>query len=136
MPGPYGNLALDWDRFRKDSKYDYYNSTAPDTGASSTGASAGYIREKSKAVYLEASGELAPAGFNTRWNVGVRYVRTQQQVGSRNSFSDPRNAALPLNGSKYPNRDSWVYQDSEYNNTLPSGTLAVDVVKDLSLIHI
>ncbi|HWW68753.1 MAG TPA: TonB-dependent receptor [Duganella sp.] len=131
VPGQYGNLALDWDRFRKDSKYDYYNSTAPDTGASSTGASAGYIREKSKAVYLEASGELAPAGFNTRWNVGVRYVRTQQQVGSRNSFSDPRNATLPLNGSKYPNIDSWVYQDSEYNNTLPSGTLAVDVIKDV-----
>lgn len=130
-PGQYGNLALDWDRFRQDSKYDYFNSTAPDTGASSTGASAGYIREKSKAVYLEASGELAPAGFNTRWNVGVRYVRTQQQVGSRNSFSDPRNAALPLNGSKYPNIDSWVYQDSEYSNTLPSGTLAVDVMKDV-----
>jgi TonB-dependent receptor len=130
-PGPYGNLALDWDRFRKDSNYDYFNSSAPDTGASSTGASAGYIREKSKAVYLEASGELAPAGFNTRWNVGVRYVRTQQQVGSRNSFSDPRNATLPLNGSKYPNIDSWVYQDSEYSNTLPSGTLAVDVMKDV-----
>ncbi|USX24213.1 TonB-dependent receptor [Oxalobacteraceae bacterium OTU3CINTB1] len=130
-PGQYGNLALDWDRFRQDSKYDYFNSTAPDTGASSTGASAGYIREKSKAVYLEASGELAPAGFNTRWNVGVRYVRTQQQVGSRNSFSDPRNATLPLNGSKYPNIDSWVYQDSEYSNTLPSGTIAVDVMKDV-----
>nr|WP_315218537.1 TonB-dependent receptor [uncultured Duganella sp.] len=130
-PGQYGNLALDWDRFRKDSNYDYFNSSAPDTGASSTGASAGYIREKSKAVYLEASGELAPAGFNTRWNVGVRYVRTQQQVGSRNSFSDPRNATLPLNGSKYPNIDSWVYQDSEYSNTLPSGTLAVDVMKDV-----
>ena len=130
-PGQYGNLALDWDRFRKDSNYDFFNSNAPDTGASSTGASAGYIREKSKAVYLEASGELAPAGFNTRWNVGVRYVRTQQQVGSRNSFSDPRNATLPLNGSKYPNIDSWVYQDSEYSNTLPSGTIAVDVMKDV-----
>jgi TonB-dependent receptor len=130
-PGQYGNLALDWDRFRKDSNYDFFNSNAPDTGASSTGASAGYIREKSKAVYLEASGELAPAGFNTRWNVGVRYVRTQQQVGSRNSFSDPRNATLPLNGSKYPNIDSWVYQDSEYSNTLPSGTVAVDVMKDV-----
>jgi TonB-dependent receptor len=130
-PGQYGNLALDWDRFRQDSNYNFFNSNAPDTGASSTGASAGYIREKSKAVYLEASGELAPAGFNTRWNVGVRYVRTQQQVGSRNSFSDPRNATLPLNGSKYPNIDSWVYQDSEYSNTLPSGTLAVDVMKDV-----
>eukprot|EP01032_Pedospumella_encystans_P028124 gene28124-31770_t len=43
------------------------------------GAGAGYLREKSKAVYMEASGELAPAGFTTRWNAGVRYVRTNQQ---------------------------------------------------------
>jgi TonB-dependent receptor len=131
VPGPYGKLALDWDRFRKDSNYDYYNSTAPDSGASSTGASAGYIREKSKAVYMEASGELSPAGFDTRWNLGVRYVRTNQQVGALNSQSDPRNANLPLNGSKYPNISAWVYQNTDYNNTLPSGTIAVDLRKDI-----
>jgi TonB-dependent receptor len=131
VPGPYGNLALDWDRFRKDSNYDYYNSTAPDSGASSTGASAGYIREKSKAVYMEASGELAPAGFTTRWNAGVRYVRTNQQVGALNSQSDPRNANLTLNGSKYPNISAWVYQNTDYSNVLPSATVAVDVRKDM-----
>ncbi len=133
VPGPYGRLALDWDRFRNDSNYDYYNSTAPDSGASSTGASAGYIREKSKAVYVEANGELQPAGYNLRWNAGVRYVRTEQQVGALTSLSDPRNANLPLNGSKYPNISEWVYQNTEYSNTLPSATMALDLRKDVVL---
>ncbi len=131
VPGPYGRLALDWDRFRTDSNFDYYNSTAPDSGASSTGASAGYIREKSKAIYLEANGEAQPLGFGLRWNAGVRYIRTNQQVGSLNSVSDPRNANLTLNGSKYPNLSQWVYQDSDYSNTLPSATVAVDLRKDV-----
>ena len=131
VPGPYGKLALDWDRFRQDSNFDYYNSNAPDSGASSTGASAGYIREKAKAVYFEASGEAALVGFPLRWNAGVRYIRTNQQVGSLNSVSDPRNANLTLNGSKYPNLSQWVYQDTDYSNTLPSATVAVDVRKDI-----
>ncbi|WEF33887.1 TonB-dependent receptor [Pseudoduganella chitinolytica] len=133
VPGPYGRLALDWDRFRQDSNFDYYNGTAPDSGASSTGASAGYIREKSKAVYLEASGEAVLAGFPLRWNGGVRYLRTNQQVGSLNSLPDPRNASLTLNGSKYPNISQWVYRESDYSNTLPSATVAVDVRKDVVL---
>jgi len=131
VPGPYGRLALDWDRFRQDSNYDYYNATAQDSGASSTGASAGYIREKAKAVYFEASGEAALVGYPLRWNAGVRYIRTNQQVGSLNSTSDPRNASLTLNGSKYPNISQWVYQDTDYSNTLPSATVAVDVRKDI-----
>ncbi len=131
VPGPYGRLALDWDRFRTDSNFDYFNSTAPDSGASSTGASAGYIREKAKAIYLEANGEAQPLGFGLRWNAGVRYIRTNQQVGSLNSVSDPRNANLTLNGSKYPNLSQWVYQDSDYSNTLPSATVAVDLRKDV-----
>lgn len=133
MPGPYGRLALDWDRFRQDSNFDFFNDNAPDSGASSTGASAGFIREKSKAIYVEANGELKPAGYNLRWNAGVRYVRTEQQVGSLNSVSDPRNASLTLNGSKYPNISQWVYQDTEYSNTLPSGTVALDLTKDVVL---
>ncbi|WBS01020.1 TonB-dependent receptor [Pseudoduganella sp. SL102] len=133
VPGPYGRLALDWDRFRQDSNFDFFNDNAPDSGASSTGASAGFIREKSKAIYVEANGELKPAGYNLRWNAGVRYVRTEQQVGSLNSISDPRNASLTLNGSKYPNISQWVYQDTEYSNTLPSGTVALDLTKDVVL---
>lgn len=131
VPGPYGKPIVDWDRFAKDSNYQYYYNTAPATGASSTGASAGFIGEKTTGLYLEANGKFDLAGFPARYNGGVRYVRTKQSVGSLNSISDPRNATLTQNGSKYPNIDQWVYQETTYNNTLPSGTLAVNLRSDV-----
>jgi TonB-dependent receptor len=131
IPGPYGRPIVDWSRFAKDSNYQYYYNTAPSSGASSTGASAGYIGEKTTGLYLEANGQFNLAGFPARYNGGVRYVRTRQSVGSLNSITDPRNASLTANGSKYPNIDQWVYQDTTYNNTLPSGTLAVNLRSDV-----
>jgi TonB-dependent receptor len=131
VQGPYGGLVIDWNRFKKDSNYDYYNSTAPDATSSSTGASAGYVREKATGFYTEVSGQYELAGFPVRYNAGVRYVRTKQDVGSLNSFSDPRNANLALNGSKYPNQTEWVYQDKTYNNTLPSATAAITLRPDV-----
>jgi len=131
VPGPYGQLVVDWDRFRKDSNYDYYNDNAPDSTSSSTGASAGYVREKATGFYTEINGQADAWGFPLRYNAGVRYIRTKQQVGSLNSFSDPRNANLPLNGSKYPNQSEWVYTDTTYNNTLPSATAALTLRKDI-----
>jgi TonB-dependent receptor len=131
VPGPYGKPVIDWARFSKDSNYAYFNANAPDSGSSSTGASAGFIGEKTTGIYTELNGEAQPLGYQLRYNAGVRYVRTRQAVGSLNSISDPRNATLPLNGSKYPNIDQWVYQDSTYNNTLPSATAALSLRSDL-----
>jgi len=131
VPGPYGKPIIDWDRFAKDSNYQQYYNGAPASGASSTGASSGFIGEKTTGLYFEANGKADLAGFPVRYNAGVRYVRTKQSVGSLNSLTDPRNANLPLNGSKYPNIDQWVYQDTTYNNTLPSGTLAVNLRSDV-----
>jgi TonB-dependent receptor len=128
---PYGGLVIDWDRFRKDSNYDYYNSTAPDSTSSSTGASSGYVREKATGFYTEIGGQYDLAGFPVRYNAGVRYIRTKQMVGSLNSYSDPRNAALTLNGSKYPNLTEWVYQDDTYHDTLPSATAAITLRPDV-----
>jgi len=131
VQGPYGRLVVDWDRFRKDSNYDAYNSSAPDSTSSSTGASSGYVRERTTGFYTEINGQTELASFPVRYNAGVRYVRTRQEVGSLNSFSDPRNAALTLNGSKYPNQTEWVYQDTTYNNTLPSATAAITLRQDV-----
>lgn len=131
VPGPYGKPVIAWDRFAADSNYQQYYNSAPASGSSSTGASSGFIGEKATGLYLEANGQFDLAGFPARYNGGVRYIRTRQSVGSLNSISDPRNASLTLNGSKYPNIDQWVYLDSTYSNTLPSGTLAVNLRSDL-----
>jgi TonB-dependent receptor len=131
VKGPYGQLVIDWDRFRKDSNYDHFNSSAPDATSSSTGASAGYVRERATGFYTEVGGAADAWGFPLRYNAGVRYIRTKQEVGSYNSFSDPRNASLTQNGSKYPNQTTWVYQDTTYNNTLPSATAALSLRSDV-----
>lgn len=131
IPGPYGKPIIDWTRFSKDANYAYYKNSAPDVISSSTGASAGYIDEKSTGLYSELNGEAKPLGYQLRYNAGVRYVRTKQSVGSYNSLTDPRNATLPLNGSKYPNIDQWVYQETTYNNTLPSATAALSLRSDI-----
>ncbi|MRW92493.1 TonB-dependent receptor [Duganella sp. FT80W] len=131
IQGPYGKPIVDWARFSKDSNYQQYFNSAPDSGSSSTGASSGYIGEKTTGLYAEANGKYDLAGFPMRYNAGVRYVRTKQSVGSLNSISDPRNASLTLNGSKYPNIDQWVYQDTTYNNTLPSATAAINLRSDV-----
>ena len=130
-PGPDGFVTLDWNKFKQASNYGYYVATAPDVGSSNTSASAGYILEKTKGFYLEANGVLWPMEHQLRYNIGARYVHTDQTVGGFISLSDPRNAALPLSGSKYPNIDSVYYLDTSYNNTLPSGSLALNVTKDL-----
>ena len=98
-----------------------------------TSASAGYIKEKTKGFYSELNGEADLAGMQLRYNAGVRHVKTEQTVGAFNSLPDPRNAALPLNGSKYPNADSFYYLDTSYSNTLPSASAALSLRKDLLL---
>ena len=130
VPGPYGRPVIDWENLRPASNYDFYNDNAPDTGSSSTGASSGYVREKATGFYTEVSGMVKPWGMQLRYNAGVRYVKTKQTVGAFNSQSDPRNGTLQ-NGAKYPNTSTWVYQETNYSNTLPSATAALTLHKDV-----
>ena len=133
-PGPGGFVTVDWDRFKQDSHYGQFVNTAPDVGSSNTGASAGYIREKATGLYAEINGRSEPFAMPLKYNVGVRYVKTDQTVGGFISLTDPRNAAQNLqNGGKYPNIDSNVNIDSSYNNTLPSATAALNLMSNLVL---
>lgn len=132
VQGP-GFVTLDWAKFRQDSQYDKFVASAPEVGSSNTSASAGYIKEKSKGFYTELNGEAMLADMQLRYNAGVRHVKTDQTVGAFNSITDPRNATLTQNGSKYPNIDSFYYLDTSYSNTLPSASAALSIRKDLLL---
>jgi TonB-dependent receptor len=131
MPSSTGFITVDWDRFAKDSKYASFVASAPDVGSSNTSASAGYIREKTSGFYTEINGDTKLFDMALRYNAGVRYVKTDQRVGGFVSITDPRNANLPLNGSKYPNIDNVYYLDTNYSNVLPSATAALNLNKDL-----
>jgi TonB-dependent receptor len=132
MPGPDGFITVDWGKFSKDSNYGTYLNSAPQTGSSNTGASAGYVEEKATSAYAMVNGDSALWGMALKYNAGLRFVKTDQTVGGFQSNTDPRNATL-TNGGLYPNSNSFVYLKTSYNETLPSATAALNLSKDFVL---
>jgi TonB-dependent receptor len=153
LPGPFGYITVDWDKFRAASKYDQFLAAAPEAGSSNTGANGGYIREKVTAGFIEGNHTFElDDNKRLRLNAGVRYVRTDQTIGGRVTFTDPRNvyadpdgagplaapAACPGNagnnfasdGSCYPNVVNFVFTNTDYDNWLPSVSGALDIGDD------
>jgi TonB-dependent receptor len=133
IPAPNGLLAVDFNRFADATGYYQFLNAAPVTTSANTGASSGFIEEKTTGVFVQVDGAVPVFGRDLRYDLGVRYVRTKQNVGAYNSFPDPRNATLPAGATQFPAVNRWVYIDKTYNNTLPSGTLAYDLAKNLVL---
>jgi TonB-dependent receptor len=131
VPAPNGLLAVDWNRFATDSNYQQFFDASPTVAAANTGASTGFIEEKTNGVFLQADGATELGGHRLRYDAGVRYVRTKQSVGAYNSVADPRNASLPAGATPYPNVNQWVYVDKTYNNTLPSASAVLDLTKSV-----
>ena len=132
-PGPTGFITADWNAVVRDSNYNAFHDASPDAGSSNTSATWGSINEKVTGVYTEVNGDASIGDNKLRYNVGVRYVQTDQIVGSRVSRTDPRNPAPPASGpnpadgSLYPNVVSYEESKSDYDKVLPSATVALNV---------
>ena len=131
VPGRAGFVTVDWDAFKKASNYDYYHDNETDSGGSTTGASGGEIREKSPAFYAMVTGKLPINDDSLRFNAGLRYVHTDQEITGRVSLSDPRNT-LPdgsqiADGSRYPNITNYVTTKNGYDAWLPAVNLAYSI---------
>lgn len=138
MPGRAGFVTVDWDRFKQASNYDYFHDNMPESGGSNTGASGGLIREKSFATYFMAAGKQQVGDNDLRYNVGVRYVKTDQTIEGRVSLADPRNtlpdgSSLP-DGSRYPSIVTLVRTSNSYDKWLPAATVAYDI-GDLAVVR-
>lgn len=144
VAGPTGFVTVDWDKFKQASNYDAFHDAAPETGSANTGASGGYVREKTLGFYAEVNGDSDLAGGRIQYNAGLRYVRTKQSIGGRVSLTDPRNSTDPdgagplpaacpggggnlRDGSCFPNLVNFVTTESDYDNWLPSGSAAFHV---------
>jgi TonB-dependent receptor len=130
-PGPAGFVTVDFPAFAAASNYKFFHDNTPETGGSTTGASGGTIREKVKSAFVTLNGEQELGGNTLRFNVGLRYVNTEQQITGRVSLPDPRNttptgASLP-DGSRYPNLVNIVTTQNKYTNWLPAATFAYNV---------
>jgi TonB-dependent receptor len=132
-PGPQGYITANWDAVKRDSNYDTFHDSAPDAGSSNTSATWGTIQEKVTGFYTELNGNAEIRETELRYNVGVRYVQTDQIVGSRVSRTDPRNPAPPASGpnpadgSLFPNVVTYEESETDYDKVLPSANVALNL---------
>jgi TonB-dependent receptor len=120
----YGFVSVDWDAFRAASNYDAIHDLLGDAGATPTTANWGRINEKVTGAFAQVGGDAQIGDNRLRYNLGLRYVSTDQSVTSRLTVPDSRNTAATLDGARYPDVQNLVTLDRSYNNMLPSGNLA------------
>ena len=131
-PGP-GFITADWDRFvaasqlqrlprrnAGDRLVQHRRERRPDRRGFH-----GLVSRSSTATPISATTRL-------RYNVGVRWVRTDQTVGGRVSIADPRNtppapAAALADGARFPNIVNFAEIDNTYENWLPAANVALNV---------
>src|SRR6185295_7334714 len=122
-PSRYGVATVNWDQFRRDSQYDAFRAAAVESGATPSTASWGSIDEDVGALFGQVSGDAELGDNRFRYNLGVRYVHTDQSITSRVTSFQAANATLP-EGQKLPDNIVIGTKDSTYENWLPSANVA------------
>lgn len=131
IPTDHGFVTLDWNRFAKDTDYQYFRDNI--YRGYGPGTSGGYIREKVTSAYVETNGRTKLFGGTLRYNFGVRVAETDQTIGTTVREIDPRNNASTSvdNGGRYEDILSWQYESTSYRNVLPSLTTAYNITPNL-----
>lgn len=95
--GPDGFVAVDFDRFKAASQYDYYMHLGNDTTAglcayqtsgggfspsTAAGATSGCFEERATGAYAQADGIAGLFGHDLRYNIGLRWAGTRQEIRS------------------------------------------------------
>ncbi|HEY6645374.1 TonB-dependent receptor [Povalibacter sp.] len=122
-PTGYGIATVNWGDLRRDSNYDAVRAAAPESGATPSTANWGSIEEDVSALFAQVNGDVDLADKRLRYNVGVRWVKTEQLVTSRLTFANPANSALP-DGQRLPDLINIVPIDTTYENWLPSANVS------------
>ena len=118
QPGPYGFITVDFDRFMADSRYHELSASAGESNSAPTGASTGKVDEETTGAYIELNGESQVADRSLRFNLGTRYVKTDQLISGPVTIGGVRQ-----------------YQDlvSDYDAFLPSFNSTLDLMEDVKL---
>jgi len=104
-------------------------------GAGNTGAASGMEEERTAGLYGMVSGILHLDSRNLKYNFGLRWVQTLQNIISPVQHGDPRNGgAVPLkDGAFYPNFFTFVNERRMYNAFLPSANFVYEVTDDFQV---
>ena len=131
VPGPYGYVNINWDKFAADSHYYDFLASAPVAGGSNINSPRSFLREKVQGAYIQINGDRDLFGHRLRYDFGVRATTTDQIIGGQNSIPDPRNTSTSLDGAKYPNIVVFTYNTTRYKNYLPSANFAYNIKDNL-----
>jgi TonB-dependent receptor len=118
MPGPYGFITADFQKFQDATNYTQYRDSAPESGGPNTGASTGGISEDNKAAFVEFNGESDVLDRPLRFNAGVRWITTDQDISGPVTIAGVR---------------QWQVLRGTYSDWLPSMNAAWDVASDVVL---
>jgi TonB-dependent receptor len=128
-PTGYGVATVNWGDFRRDSNYDAARAAATESGSTPSTANWGSIEEDVTSAFAQVNGDMDVGDLRLRYNVGVRYVETDQLVTSRLTFANPANPALP-EGSRLPDIVNIVPREATYDNWLPSANVSLNVTEN------
>jgi TonB-dependent receptor len=123
-PSGFGVATVNWDQFRRDSNYDAVLNAAPEAGATPSTAQWGSIDEDVAALFTQVNGDLDIASQRLRYNVGVRWVQTDQTITSRVTTAAPTRP----DGQRIPDLVTISDADSSYENWLPSANVSWSVI--------
>ncbi len=101
-------------------------------GAGDTGAASGMEEERTAGFYGMVSGILHLDSRNLKYNFGLRWVQTLQNIISPIQHGDPRNATLK-DGGFYPNTFTFVNERRMYQAFLPSANFVYEVTDDFQV---
>ncbi|HEU4590205.1 MAG TPA: TonB-dependent receptor [Steroidobacteraceae bacterium] len=117
-PGPAGFITVDFDRFMADSQYKQLSESAPESNGVATGASSGGVNERTLGAYVEFNGSAEFFDRPFRFNLGGRYVQTDQAILGPVTIGGVRQEQTLL---------------SDYDAFLPAFNAAVNLTDDVIL---
>lgn len=118
LPGPMGFVTVDFERFMRDTDYARYRDAAGEASGANTGGPTGGFDETTKAAYVMVNGESEIWNRGLRYNMGVRYASTDQEISGPVTIGGVR---------------QWQTLEGDYAEWLPSFSAAWDVAENVVL---
>jgi len=150
-PGPTGFITVNYPAIEAATNYRAFDQAAINSvgvpkvgstvtypfslGAGNTGTASGAEEERNAGFYGMVSGMLNLDNRKLKYNFGLRWVQTLQNIISPVQHGDPRNGgAVPLkDGGFYPNFFTFVNERRMYSAFLPSANFVYEVTDDFQV---
>jgi TonB-dependent receptor len=147
-PGPTGFVTMDYAAIEQATNYRTFDQNAINSvgvprvgstetypfslGAGDTGSQSGMEEERNVGAYFTFNGILHLDARSLKYNFGLRWVQTLQNIISPVAHSDPRNNSL-ADGGKYPVTYTFLNESHDYAAFLPSANFVYEVTDDFQV---